>query len=314
MVISARRHHLARMDQALSPPYTITQPLGEAATPVVLSSPHSGRVYPRAVLDRLRVDGPTLLALDDGPIDKLMQPGCEAGGAVLVAARYPRVVVDLNREPDELDPDVVQNPDALAAELRVTARARAGLGVVPSRVGGQALWRGRLSAAELRQRLEGVFHPYHAALEALMRERRERMGVALLLDCHSMPGLVAAGEPAVDAALGDRFGRSCSAEVVAAAEAVLRGAGLRVARNRPYAGGYITGRHGRPEAGMHALQLELRRGLFMDEATHVPHAGFAALQHVLEELTATLAAAARRLAAPAPPQASPARREVRLAG
>jgi N-formylglutamate amidohydrolase len=247
------------------------------------------------VLDRLRVDGPTLLALDDGPIDKLIQPGCEAG-AVLVAARYPRVVVDLNREPDELDPDVVQNPDALS-ELRVTARARAGLGVVPSRVAGQALWRGRLSAAELRQRLDDVFHPYHAQLEGLMRERRERMGAAILLDCHSMPSLVAAGEPAaVDAALGDRFGRSCASEVVAAAESVLRGAGLRVARNRPYAGGYITGRHGRPEAGRHALQLELRRGLFMDEATHVPHAGFGALQHVLEELTAVLAAAARRLA------------------
>lgn len=285
------------MDAPLSPPFTLTMPTGEPG-PVVLSSPHSGRIYPREVLDRLGVTPATLLALDDGPMDKLAQPAC-AAGAVLIAARYPRVVVDLNREPDELDPDIVRDPDA-AREFRVTARARAGLGVVPSRVAGQPLWRDRLPAAELRQRLRDVFHPYHAQLEALLREGRDRHGAAVLLDCHSMPSVVAAGDPAVDAALGDRFGRSCAGEIVAAAEAVLRSAGLKVARNRPYAGGYITGRHGNPSVGVHALQIELRRGLFMDEATHAPHAGFAALQHVVEELTATLAATVRRLAPPPP--------------
>jgi N-formylglutamate amidohydrolase len=283
------------MEPPLTPPFTIAQVTGEQV-PVVLSSPHSGRVYPRAILDRLRVDATTLLALDDGPIDKLLQLGCETG-AVLIAARYPRVVIDLNREPDELDPDMVRDPDALP-ELRVTARARAGLGVVPSRVAGQALWHERLAAFDLRQRLDTVFHPYHGQLEALLRDRRDRLGSAVLLDCHSMPSVVAVGEPAVDAALGDRFGRSCGAEIVAAVEAVFRRAGLKVARNRPYAGGYITGRHGRPEAGLHALQLELRRGLFMDEITHVPHAGFTALQHVLEEVTLAVAAAARRQARP----------------
>jgi N-formylglutamate amidohydrolase len=147
-----------------------------------------------------------------------------------------------------------------------------------------------------------VFHPYHGQLEALLRDRRDRLGSAVLLDCHSMPSMVAVGEPAVDAALGDRFGRSCGAEIVAAAEAVFRSSGLKVARNRPYAGGYITGRHGRPEAGLHALQLELRRGLFMDEGTHVPHAGFLAVQRVLEEVTVAVAAAARRVARPVPPR------------
>src|SRR3712207_6553921 len=114
-----------------------------------------------------------------------------------------------------------------------------------------------------------------------------------------MPSVVGVGEPGVDAALGERFGRSCGAEIVAAVDTVFRRAGLKVARNRPYAGGYITGRHGRPEAGLHALQLELRRGLFMDERTHVPHVGFTALQRVLEEVTMAVAAAARRLVPPA---------------
>ncbi len=284
------------MDLTLSQPFALQQPSGEPS-PVVLSSPHSGRIYPRGVLDRLRVDAASLLSLDDGPVDKLAQRGC-AVGAVLIAARYPRAVVDLNREPDEIDPDLVLDPGDLRG-MRVTARARAGLGVVPSRVAGGPLWRDRLGSGELAERLDAVFHPYHAEIEALMRERRERFGAALLLDCHSMPGLAADGDrPAVDVALGDRFGQSCGPELVAAAEAVLRAAGLEVARNRPYAGGYITSRHGRPAEGMHALQVELRRGLFMDEATHVPHAGFAAVQEVVGALAADLGAAARRLGRP----------------
>jgi N-formylglutamate amidohydrolase len=285
------------MDLSLTHPFALQQPAGEPS-PVVLSSPHSGRVYPRAVLDRLRVDAASLLALDDGPVDKLVQQGC-AAGAVMIAARYPRAVVDLNREPDEIDPDLVSDPGDLRG-MRVTARARAGLGVVPSRVGGVPLWRERLGAGDLAERLEAVFHPYHAEVEALLRERLERFGAALLLDCHSMPGLAAdGGRPAVDVALGDRFGQSCAPELVAVAEAALRAAGLEVARNRPYAGGYITCRHGRPGEGLHALQVELRRGLFMDEATHVPHAGFAAVQEVVGALVADLGAAARRLGLPA---------------
>lgn len=285
-----------------SRPFALHPPEGEPA-PVVLSSPHSGRVYPRGVLERLRADAATLRALDDGPVDELARRGC-AAGAVLIAALYPRAVVDLNREPDEIDPDLVRDPGDLDG-MRVTARARAGLGVVPSRVGGGPLWRDRLGPGELAGRLATIFHPYHAEIDALMRERRERFGVALLVDCHSMPGAAADGErgapavaPGVDVALGDRFGQSCGPELVAAAEASLRGAGLRVARNRPYAGGYITVRHGRPAEGLHALQVELRRGLFMDEATHVPHAGFAAVREVVGALVADLAAATRRLGRP----------------
>lgn len=282
------------------PPYTLHLPAGEPV-PLVLSSPHSGRVLPRHVLDRLRADPRSLMVFDDGPIDKLVLPAC-AAGAVLIAARYPRVVVDLNREPDELDPDLVLDPGGLP-EMRVSARARAGLGVVPSRVGSQPVWRGRLDAGELRRRLDTVFHPYHAELERLARDLRGRFGASLVLDCHSMPGGPggAGGEPAaagVDATLGDRFGRSCEPGLVDVAEAALAAAGLRVSRNRPYAGGYITGRHGRPDDGAGALQLELRRGLFMDEATHVPHAGFAALQDVLANLAATLAAATAHLGRP----------------
>jgi N-formylglutamate amidohydrolase len=280
------------MYQPLSDPFMIVPAAGEL-TPVVLSSPHSGRVYPRATLARLRVEGKTLLPLDDGPIDQLVQLACEAG-ATLVAARYPRIVIDLNREPDEFDPDIVGDANNMP-DLRVTARARAGLGVIPSRIAGQPLWRRPFDANELRQRLDDLYHPYHARLEDLLKERYERLGIGILLDCHSMPSAAAADDGGVDAALGDRFGRSCAGDLVHAVEALLKAAGLKVARNRPYAGGTITGRHGRPEFGRHALQLELRRGLFMNEATHVPNAGFAVLRQVLGELPRALAEAARPL-------------------
>lgn len=270
------------------PPFMIVPPVGEPS-PVVLSSPHSGRNYPAAVLAALSVSAEALRAFGDGPIDRLAGAARWAG-ATLIAARYPRVVVDLNREPSDVDPELV-GATGVVAGFKTTPRARIGLGVIPTRIAGRPIWRAPLSRADLKERLDTVWHPYHAELRRLIAARRERFGTALLLDCHSMPGVTAAendGRP-IDVALGDRFGRSCRRDILLAAECFLQGRGLRVGRNRPYAGGYITDHFGRPEAGSLALQLEFRRGLFMDEATHVPHEGFAALQAVVAGLVGELA-------------------------
>ncbi len=261
-------------------PYLLVAPVGHAS-PLVLSSPHSGRHYPDGMLDQWRLPPASLRALDDGPVDELLARGCSAGAALL-AATYPRAVVDLNRDPGELDPEALVDPAAVP-NLRPTAKARAGLGVVPTRLLGEPICRGRLHAAELRRRLALVHDPYHAQLASMLRERHQRFGVALVLDCHSMPTMASPlrGERCLDVALGDRFGRSCHPALISAAERWLAAAGLKVARNRPYAGGHITERHGEPERGTHALQVELRRSLFMDEATHERHAGFAELQELL---------------------------------
>ena len=213
-------------------PYLIVAPSGPAL-PVVLSSPHSGQCYPPAVLAQSRLTSEELRALDDGPVDELLVCGC-AAGATLIAATYPRAVVDLNRDDCEQDPDSLEDPAAIAG-LRATVKARAGLGVVPTRLLGEPIYAGRLSSAELQRRIAGAYRPYHQQLAALVADHRRRFGVSLVLDCHSMPTLPAParGERAIDVALGDRFGRSCHPRLIEAAERLLAAGGLRVARNRP---------------------------------------------------------------------------------
>ncbi len=257
--------------------------------PVVLSSPHSGRVYPADLIGALRLDPAELSCLDDGPVDGLVAP-CAGAGATVVAATYARAFVDLNRNSAELDPDLLTAPLSLP-DLRLSAKVRAGLGVVPSRIGGRAIYRRRLALEEVQSRLRRGYQPYHDRLAALLGETRRRFGTAVLLDCHSMPSEAAGQHPAtpVDVALGDRFGRSCGADFMDAAAELLGAHGLRVARNQPYAGGFITEHYGRPLEGWHALQVEFRRQLFMDEATGQAHPGGLHLQALLTELIGVLA-------------------------
>ncbi len=287
------------MQHGPTAPYLIVAPRGRR-TPLVLSSPHSGSSYPPAIIAQMRLTPVQLRALDDGPVDELMARAC-AAGATLIAATYPRAVVDLNRDACEQDPGSLADPGMLPG-LRVTIKARAGLGVVPTRLLNEPIYAQRLTAGELRQRLSQAYEPYHGQLRSLMAERCQRFGAALVLDCHSMPTMapLQRGERPIDVALGDRFGRSCHPRLIAEAHRLLAASGLRVARNRPYAGGHITELHGRPGQGSHALQLELRRGLFMDEVTHEKHDGFDGLQALLGELARVLAATVLDLAVAAP--------------
>ncbi|MDX6748803.1 N-formylglutamate amidohydrolase [Geminicoccaceae bacterium 1502E] len=282
------------------PPFREMPPPAPAG-PIVLSSPHSGTHYPRVLLEALRVRPARLRLLEDGPIDRLAEEG-GAAGATLLAATYARAFIDLNRSACELDPELLGGEvDGLA--VRLTTKVRAGLGVVPSRLGTEPIYARPLRPMEMRARLEHAWQPYHRRLSELLAARRAEHGVALLLDCHSMPAdpvAVRAGRQ-VDVALGDRFGRSCHGAIVETARIALEAAGLCVARNRPYAGGFITEHYGRPAGGVHALQLELRRSLFMDESSGEPHGDFAALQRVLGRLVTVLG---ERLAAGLPGDAA----------
>src|SRR5690606_28426840 len=204
----------------------------------------------------------------------------------LLRARFARAYVDPNREAFELDAALFDGlPDHVNA---ASARARAGLGTIPSRIGGEDIYRWRLPFDEAEERVRLAYWPYHQALQGLIGQTRATFGTALLLDCHSMPSLgpngAAATEGAIDFALGDRFGRSCSPLIVERVEATLARHGFRVARNRPYAGGHITARYGRPDTDVHALQIEIRRGLFMEEKTRRPNGAMARLQEVIREL------------------------------
>lgn len=262
--------------------------LGAVAGPVVLASPHSGRDYPAAFLAQTRLNVSQLRRAEDAYVDELVGGAVEAG-AQLAAARYGRSFLDLNRAADELDPAMFVDSQK-SADNHVTERVAAGLGLLPRIAGhGLEIYAGRLTLAEARARIEAVHRPWHDLLDQLTSEALVRHGYVVLLDCHSMPTPVTPyGSAAPQFVLGDLHGRSAAPALVAAIERSLRLDGWRVVRNQPYAGGYTTARHGRPSAGVHTVQIEIDRSLYMDPARLMPHGGFnriaASLRRIVEIL------------------------------
>jgi N-formylglutamate amidohydrolase len=262
----------------------------EPATPVVLSVPHAGRDYSDALLNASRLPRPKLEALEDRLVDRLVWRAV-AAGAIAYIADAPRAEIDLNRDEREVDPGMVV-PRPRPSVLADSPRTRGGLGLVPTRIAGAgAIWRQRLGADELERRIARIHRPYHAALAAALSEARDRFGVAILLDCHSMPPRRAeADEPPI--VLGDRYGASIAPELAAAAEASVRRAGYDVGRNSPYAGGHITAVHGRPAEGIHALQIEIDRSLYLGPDLREPGPGFDRVAGLIADVAAALAARA----------------------
>ncbi len=246
------------------------------ASPLVFNSPHSGALYPSDFLAASRLDAVTLRRSEDMFVDELFM-GVVERGAPLLRAHFPRAFLDVNREPYELDPRMFDGrlPDHCNTR---SMRVAGGLGTIARVVGeGQEIYARRLSVEEALERIEGFYRPYHRALRGLVEDTRRRFGFALLVDCHSMPSgphLQAEGGRA-DIVIGDRYGTSCSAAFTDAAEEALHALGYRVARNKPYAGGFITEHYGRPATGFHAFQIEINRALYMDERRQAKHEGFA---------------------------------------
>jgi N-formylglutamate amidohydrolase len=256
---------------------------------VVLSVPHAGRAYSDGLLAAARLSRASLEGLEDRLVDRLVWRAVEAG-AVAIVADSPRAEIDLNRDERELDPAMVI-PRPPAETIVESPRTRGGLGLIPARITGSgAIWRQRIAAAEVARRIERIHRPYHHSIEAELAAAKARFGVAILLDCHSMPPRGAgAGAPVV---LGDRHGGSMAGPLVAAAESAARAAGFQVARNAPYAGGHITERHGDPARGVHALQLELDRSLYLAPDLRTTGPGFDRVARLIAAVAEALAAAA----------------------
>lgn len=261
---------LARPDGTQAPiqPLDVIAPALPRA-PVIYASPHSGDHYTAEFLATSRLDHLTLRGSEDCFVDEIFAAAPELG-APLLRALFPRVVLDPNREPYELDPAMFEDelpPHVNSGSLRVAR----GLGTIARVAGnGSEIYRDKLRFAEAERRLASYYKPYHEALAGLISETRERFGCAVLIDCHSMPSQRRArGEEAsgrrTDIVLGDRFGTACAKVVVEVARKLLTSLGYRVARNAPYAGGFNTQTYGRPHEGVHALQIEINRALYMDE-------------------------------------------------
>ena len=258
--------------------------------PLVFCSPHSGRVYPSAFLASSRLSDAAIRRSEDLFVDQLFD-FVPALGAPLLLARFPRAFLDVNREPYELDPRMFE--DALPAFANTgSVRVAGGLGTIPRIVAEREdIYRHKLLVSEGLARIETIYKPFHETLAALLGQTVERFGSAVLVDCHSMPSTVRAlpGGRRPDMVIGDRFGTSASSRIVTLAAAGLSALGYDVTRNKPYAGGFITERYGRPSAGIHALQIEINRGLYADEGRFVPSGGFDALRADLVDFVTRLA-------------------------
>ncbi|MDX2205065.1 MAG: N-formylglutamate amidohydrolase [Hyphomicrobiaceae bacterium] len=274
----------------LSPPFLVHAPQ-EQLTPLVFCSPHSGRVYPKAFLSASRLDPHTLRKSEDCYVDELFQ-SVVGLGAPLIAARFPRAYLDVNREPYELDPELFcgRLPDFANTQ---SARVVGGLGTLARIVAdSEEIYRERMPIGVAFERIDRLYRPFHAALSDLLEQTRRRFGIAILIDCHSMPSS-SIGQPGVRPhfVLGDRFGASCDAKLTRFLRDLLQGYGFEVQVNRPYAGGFITEYYGNPARGVQTLQLEINRGLYLDEATLERSASFEGLARTLQDVAARMFAA-----------------------
>ncbi len=261
--------------------------------PLVFASPHSGSNYPAAFAALSRLDPLMLRRSEDAFVDEIFA-AAPAIGAPLLTALFPRAYVDPNRQAYELDPEMFEDP--LPDYVNTTSpRVRTGLGTIARVVtSGEEIYKSRISFIEAKRRIETLYEPYHAELRRLISETKNKFGLCILIDCHSMPSIGGPmdndqGLRRVDFVLGDRFAAACDAAVTNTVEKVLKDMDFAVVRNTPYAGGFTTSHYGRPEDGVHALQIEINRALYMDEVAIERSDGFGTLVSHMESVIRALA-------------------------
>ena len=284
------RSEAETIETELTPPFEVARPR-ELTAPLLFNSPHSGRIYPRAFLAASKLDALTLRRSEDSYVEELFGFVVSLG-VPLLYAHFPRAYLDVNREPYELDPALFRDGLPHYANTR-SVRVVGGLGTIARIVSeSDEIYREPLSLVAALERINRLYTPYHAALRSLLEEAEQAFGLAVLIDCHSMPSNPIAdhggGRP--DFVLGDRYGTSCRGEMTRVAAERLKAQGYAVALNKPYAGGYITEHYGRPQAGRHALQVEINRSLYMNETSFEKSPGFERLKRDLEQMVRALMA------------------------
>jgi N-formylglutamate amidohydrolase len=256
---------MTQFDGELSPPFDIVEPDVWRA-PIIFNSPHSGSVYPAEFLHASRIDVAALRRSEDSFMDELIAD-LSSRGFPVVRVHFPRSYVDVNREPYELDPRMFNGRLPSFANTR-SMRVAGGLGTIPRVVGdGQEIYRERLDVDDALTRIEALYKPYHRALRRLINKAHQMFGTVILVDCHSMPSIgISREEPRrPDIVVGDRYGTSCAAVLADVVEDTFGRLGYSLGRNKPYAGGFITEHYGNPASGLHAIQIELNRAIYMDE-------------------------------------------------
>jgi N-formylglutamate amidohydrolase len=281
---------MTQIDGELPPPFEIMEPAAWRA-PIIFNSPHSGSVYPHEFLNASRIELAALRRSEDSFMDELIGHLSDRGFPV-VRVNFPRSYIDVNREPYELDPRMFSGRLPSFANTR-SMRVAGGLGTIPRVVGdGQEIYRERFSVDDALARIEALYKPYHRALRRLINKAHQAFGTVVVVDCHSMPSIgMSRDEPKrPDVVIGDRYGTSCAPLLPDRVEEIMSRLGYSVGRNKPYAGGFITEHYGNPASGLHTIQLELNRAIYMDERRRERGPRFA-------QVTADFAALADALAA-----------------
>lgn len=277
----------------MSPSHRVEYP-SLRSTSAIFSSPHSGRDYGWGFLRRTVLDSRTIRSSEDAFVDELFATA-PSHGAPLLSLNVPRAFVDVNRGAEELDPALIRGVEKGTHNPRVAS----GLGVIPRVVaGGRQIYRGKIPLAEAEARLRSHWHPYHARLKTLVNESHRLFGQAILIDCHSMPheaidSLCRGRREKPEIVLGDRFGASAGGEIVDEIELAFRDEGFKVGRNTPFAGAFTTQHYGRPSRGQHAIQIEIDRALYMNEAKLVPNGNFTTIRESLDRVIARIAEVGR---------------------
>lgn len=266
------------------------------SAPLVLDSPHSGVDYPEDF--RPAVDLAVLRRAEDTHVEKLYD-FAPALDVAWIEALFPRSYLDANRDLTELDVGLLADdwPGPLATDPVVLSKVRLGKGLVWRCTDeGLPIYDRKLSAAEVRQRIETCWRPYHAAVARAIEEAHARHGYSIHLNCHSMPAVAAShatdfpGLVHADFVIGDRDGTTASPALSQLVCEVLRGFGYDVSYNHPYKGVELVRRYGDPARQRHGIQVEVNRKLYMDEATLQPNAGFETLRGHLRQLVQRLLA------------------------
>jgi N-formylglutamate amidohydrolase len=277
------------------PPYSVVRSVA-CPSGLIVACPHSGRYYPEEMLTASQLDSFTLRRSEDAFVDLLVS-GAPTHGATLIVNHFARAFVDVNRCNSELDPLLIDEVPFISGG-KLSERVKAGLGVIPRSVGdGLNIYRAPLARGAAQDRIAEVHAPWHQAIEDQMSVAKRVCGIAVLLDCHSMPS-AASGDPSVDIVIGDRFGSSCAPILTNEAISFLRQQGLVVGRNDPYAGGYATIRHSNIPTGHHSLQIEINRSLYMVEGAMTRRAGFDELAKAMSGLVARLGEVTQSLVVP----------------
>ena len=244
--------------------------------PLILSVPHSGRIYPNSFLSQSRLDLKTLRQSEDHYVDQLIAPLAKYGFSQ-IHALYPRIFLDPNRAPDELPPEFCQNQP-------ITPQARFGHGVIPMRVGGvHEIYKYRMTQSIIQSRLDRLYRPYHQKLQELLTNSLQRFGFVVLLDIHSMPATAISGQKRSDIVIGDNYGQSAKSELCQATVEIFTKLGFITSLNNPYAGGFITRHYGQVEKNQQALQIEINKELYLKRGSYETHSGFKELQDKLQK-------------------------------